>query len=352
MQWALNLAESGWLPDPLITAGHPAPAREPDSRRSPPTPTPLRRSSSRCAKSHRDRDRHRQRTALRAAAGLLPARPRPAPQVQRLLLARRRTSSLTDAEAAALELTCSAAGIEDGMKILDLGCGWGSLSLWIAEHYPGLPGHRRLQLRAPGRLHSPPSKGARAGQHRSPDRRHEHLSDRPDLRPDRVGRDVRAHAQLLAAARARRELARARRQALRPRLLPSRATLLLRGQGAQRLDGAALLHRRPDALRAPDGRVRRARCGSSGAGESTASTTRRPRSPGSRTWTVTATEILEHLRPDLRRADAERWFHRWRMFFLACAELFGYNDGEEWFVSHSLWSPGGAGRGLTGGATA
>jgi len=28
------------------------------------------------------------------------------------------------------------AGIEDGMRVLDLGCGWGSLSLWIAEHFP------------------------------------------------------------------------------------------------------------------------------------------------------------------------------------------------------------------------
>lgn len=45
-------------------------------------------------------------------------------------------SSLSEAEAAALEVTVRRAGIEDGMAVLDLGCGWGSLSLWIAEHYP------------------------------------------------------------------------------------------------------------------------------------------------------------------------------------------------------------------------
>ncbi|MDH5260877.1 MAG: cyclopropane-fatty-acyl-phospholipid synthase family protein [Gammaproteobacteria bacterium] len=44
--------------------------------------------------------------------------------------------NLSEAEVAALELTVKRAGIQDGMKVLDLGCGWGSLSFWIAEHFP------------------------------------------------------------------------------------------------------------------------------------------------------------------------------------------------------------------------
>ena len=46
------------------------------------------------------------------------------------------TRTLEEAEENMLELTCQRAGLEDGMKVLDLGCGWGSLSLWIAEGYP------------------------------------------------------------------------------------------------------------------------------------------------------------------------------------------------------------------------
>src|SRR5262245_32002256 len=45
-------------------------------------------------------------------------------------------SSLDSAEEAMLDLTCKRAQIEDGQSILDLGCGWGSLSLYMAERFP------------------------------------------------------------------------------------------------------------------------------------------------------------------------------------------------------------------------
>jgi len=44
--------------------------------------------------------------------------------------------TLAQAEDAMLKLSCERAQLADGMTVLDLGCGWGSMSFWIAEHYP------------------------------------------------------------------------------------------------------------------------------------------------------------------------------------------------------------------------
>ncbi|MGH8369798.1 MAG: SAM-dependent methyltransferase, partial [Gammaproteobacteria bacterium] len=44
--------------------------------------------------------------------------------------------SLDEAEAAMLELYGERAELDDGQQILELGCGWGSLTLWMAERYP------------------------------------------------------------------------------------------------------------------------------------------------------------------------------------------------------------------------
>lgn len=45
--------------------------------------------------------------------------------------------TLADAEVAMLKLTCVRAKLADGQDVLDLGCGWGSLTLFAAERYPG-----------------------------------------------------------------------------------------------------------------------------------------------------------------------------------------------------------------------
>jgi cyclopropane-fatty-acyl-phospholipid synthase len=45
-------------------------------------------------------------------------------------------TTLAESEERMLAASCDRAGIRDGMAVLDLGCGWGSMSLWIARNYP------------------------------------------------------------------------------------------------------------------------------------------------------------------------------------------------------------------------
>jgi cyclopropane-fatty-acyl-phospholipid synthase len=50
--------------------------------------------------------------------------------------------------------------------------------------------------------------------------------------------------------------------------------------------------------------------------------------------------IMPVLRDCYGEADASLWWQRWRIFFMACSELFDYDDGQEWFVGHYLFRKG------------
>ena len=48
-------------------------------------------------------------------------------------------------------------------------------------------------------------------------------------------------------------------------------------------------------------------------------------------------EVLELFKKTYGESDANSWFQRWRIFFMSCEVLFGFNRGSEWGVSHYLF---------------
>ena len=49
-------------------------------------------------------------------------------------------------------------------------------------------------------------------------------------------------------------------------------------------------------------------------------------------------EIVQLFEDTYGAGQGAIWNQRWRMFFMACAELFGYQDGKEWMVAHYLFN--------------
>ena len=60
-------------------------------------------------------------------------------------------------------------------------------------------------------------------------------------------------------------------------------------------------------------------------------------------WLVNMDRNRANLMPLFRKAygekEALKWWVYWRIFFMACAELFNYRCGKEWYVSHYLFEP-------------
>jgi cyclopropane-fatty-acyl-phospholipid synthase len=247
--------------------------------------------------------------------------------------------SLAEAEAAMLALTCERAGIEDGMRILDLGCGWGSLAVWLAEHYPA------SQVLAVSNSHGQRAfiiERARAKGLLNLEVRTADLNDfAPAERFDRIVsvemfEHMRNYRRLLARVAS---------------WLTPRGRLFLH----------VFCHREHPYFfedKGPsDWMTRHFFTGGLMPTEDLLARVQDDLEICDR-WRVDGRHYEKTLLAWLARLDAERdrveelfaevyggpqealiWRNRWRIFFLACAELFGFRGGSEWLVSHTLWQP-------------
>ena len=244
-------------------------------------------------------------------------------------------ATLAEAEASMLALTCERAGLRDGQEILELGCGWGSLSLWMAQRYPN---SRILSVSNSGsQRHSIETRAAAAGldnlqvvtcdmnefdTERRFDRvvsveMFEHMRNWESLlgrvagwmRPDaRLFLHVFAHTSFAYPFEVRDETDWMSQYFFSGGMMPS--------------------HDLIDHLRTPFEVDQRWIV----SGEHYART--------SEDWLRNLEQRRDSVMPILAETygteNARQWFHRWRVFFLACAELFAWEDGSKWIVSHQL----------------
>ncbi len=245
-------------------------------------------------------------------------------------------TTLDAAEEAMLRRTAARAEIADGMRVLDLGCGWGSLALWLAESYPG------CEITAVSNS---------AGQRRFIEQR----ASARNLRNVRVItadiRDFQMNQEFDRVISV--EMFEHMRNY---ELLFERVSNWLTPAGKAFVH--VFCHRATPYLFETDGAGnwmgRHFFTGGMMPSEELFShfdehlqIERQWRVSGSHYWR-TCQEWLDNVdrhrhallalfQRDLTAREAKVRLQRWRMFFLACAELFRYQGGNEWFVAHYLF---------------
>lgn len=244
--------------------------------------------------------------------------------------------SLNAAEEEMLELTFRRAGIEDGMEILELGCGWGALTLWMAERYPRCSitavSNSRLQQE---HIRSECEKRDLANVQLIKADMNDFHSDR---RYDRVvSLEMFEHMRNYQVLLLRISTWLKSGGKLFVHIFcHARYAYLFENEGAGNWMGKyfftggimpsdqLLLYFQEDMVLEEHWRV-------------SGSHYRKTAEAWLGNLDKNKRLLMAVLQAAYGTAEAKRWLQRWRIFFMACAELWGFSKGGEWWVSHYLF---------------
>ncbi len=247
------------------------------------------------------------------------------------------TEDLDDAERQALETTVARAGIEDGMRVLDMGCGWGSVSLYLAQRFPN------SSIVSVSNSSSQREYIVKTANERGLQNIEVIVADMNDFEaPGTFDRIV--SVEMFEHMRNFSELFRRINGWLNPggrffmHIFCHRTTpyeFIDKGPSdwmSRHFFSGGIMPSLDLPLRfSNDLKIQKRWVWN---GDHYAKTCR--------AWLDKMDANRNHIMPVLRETygeeDADRWWMRWRMFYMACEELFAFNKGEEWFVGHYLFS--------------